>query len=257
AAAAVALPAVLGRTVDLLLAGDPEARRLLLICVALIVVEVALDSAVALLGGVTGARATAWVRRSTVGRLLTSDPRHGARFTPGDLGTRLTVNAADTGAAPVTLATAAASVLPPLGGLVGLFLVDVWTAAAFVAGIPLLALLLRAFARSSSVTVSGYQEVQGGIAGRLVETLAGARTIAAAGTADREQRRVLAPLTELDRRGREMWRVYGSAVARSTVLMPLLATVVLAVGGLRLAAGHLSVGGLLAASRYAVLAGGV
>ncbi|MDK1474912.1 ABC transporter ATP-binding protein [Streptomyces sp. 549] len=257
AAAAVALPAVLGRTLDLLLAGDPQAQRWLLLAAALIGAGAALDATTAWLGGTTGARSTAWVRRRCVGRLLATEPRHGAGFSAGDLGTRLTVNAADTGTAPVTCATGVASLLTPVGGLVGLFLIDVWTAAAFLLGVPLLILLLRAFARGTAATVGAYQEVQGRIAGRLVEALAGARTVAAAGTAARERARILAPLTELDAEGRQTWRLYGRAVARTGVLMPLLATVVLAVGGLRLADGHLTVGALLAASRYAVLAGGV
>lgn len=54
-----------------------------------------------------------------------------------------------------------------------------------------------------------------------------------------------------------MWRIHGAAVARSGVLMPLLTTAVLAVGGIRLASGDMSVGDLLAASRYAALAAGV
>ncbi|HEX5567555.1 MAG TPA: ABC transporter ATP-binding protein, partial [Streptomyces sp.] len=125
------------------------------------------------------------------------------------------------------------------------------------AGVPLLVLLLYVFARSSSHSVSHYQHVQGDIAARLVEALAGARTVAAAGTFERERARVLAPLPELSAQGRRMWRLYGRAVVGSGVLVPLLTTAVLAVGGIRLASGALSVGALLAASRYAALAAGI
>lgn len=133
--------------------------------------------------------------------------------------------------------TASVALVPPLGGLVALFLVDVWTALAFLAGLPLLALLLRAFARDSGASVSRYQEVQLDLAGRLVEALGGARTIAAAGTAEREQARVLARLPELGAEGRRTWRIYGATVARTAALMPLLLYVVLGVGGVRLAEG--------------------
>ncbi|OON80702.1 ABC transporter ATP-binding protein [Streptomyces tsukubensis] len=259
AAAAVAAPAVLGRTVDLLLspqAGRPAGPWLLLSAV-LIGAEVFLDAGVALLGGNTGARSTAWLRRGAYARLLAAEPRHAAAFAPGDLATRLTVNAADTGTAPVTLAGACASLLPPLGGLVGLFLVDAWTAVAFVAGIPVLLLVLRAFTRGSTDATARYQRVQSLIADRLTEAMAGARTITAAGTERREQERVLAPLAGLGVEGRRTWRVYGRAVSHAGMLMPLLTTVVLAVGGVRLAGGHLSPGDLLAASRYATLAAGI
>ncbi|MGA5555222.1 ABC transporter ATP-binding protein [Streptomyces lavendulocolor] len=258
ALAALAEPAVLGRSLDLLLAGSAEAPRWVALCAALIAAEVALDALVALLTGTTNARSTAWLRHRALGRVLAASPHHAAaRFAPGDLATRLTANATEAGTVPATAAGALATVLPPLGGLVALLLIDVWTAAAFLAGAPLLVLLLRAFARTSSGTVSRYQRVQSGMADRLVEALAGARTVAAAGTAAREQRRVLAALPQLAAEGRTMWLVYGRAVARSGVLMPLLVSVVLAVGGVRLAAGAMGVGDLVAASRYAALAAGV
>ncbi|WP_336322372.1 ABC transporter ATP-binding protein [Streptomyces lavendofoliae] len=258
ALAALAEPAVLGRSLDLLLAGSAAAPRWVALCAALIAAEVALDALVALLSGTTNARSTAWLRHRALGRLLAASPhRAAARFAPGDLATRLTANATEAGTVPATAASALATVLPPLGALVALLLIDPWTAAAFLAGVPLLVLLLRAFARTSARTVSRYQQVQSGMADRLVEALTGARTIAAAGTAAREQRRVLAPLPELAAEGRAMWLVYGRAVARSGVLMPLLVSVVLAVGGVRLASGDLGVGDLVAASRYAALAAGV
>ncbi|MER7108772.1 ABC transporter ATP-binding protein [Streptomyces sp. NPDC000229] len=258
ALAALAEPAVLGRSLDLLLAGSADAPRWVALCAALIAAEVVLDALVALLTGATNARSTAWLRHRALGRLLAASPhRAAARFAPGDLATRLTTNATEAGTVPATAAGALATILPPLGALVALLLIDLWTAAAFLAGVPLLVLLLRAFARSTSDTVSRYQRVQSGMADRLVEALSGARTIAAAGTAAREERRILAPLSELAAEGRTMWLVHGRAVARSSVLMPLLVTVVLAVGGARLASGALGVGELVAASRYAALAAGV
>ncbi|MDN3292933.1 ABC transporter ATP-binding protein [Streptomyces ficellus] len=257
ALAALAEPAVLGRSLDLLLARDPGASRWVTLCAALIAAEVVLDALVALLTGTVNARSTAWLRQRALARLLTASPHHAARFAPGDLATRLTANATEAGTVPATAAGAAAALLPPLGALVALLLIDLWTAAAFLAGAPLLVLLLRSFARTSSGTVSRYQRAQSAMADRLVEALAGARTIAAAGTVVREQRRVLATLPELAAEGRTMWLVYGRAVARSGVLMPLLVCVVLAVGGARLASGALDVGDLVAASRYASLAAGI
>ncbi|WP_435855974.1 ABC transporter ATP-binding protein [Streptomyces physcomitrii] len=256
AAAAVALPAVLGRTLDLLLAGRAGGTQLLL-CAALLVTETALDAAVALLGGLTGARSTAWLRGRATTALLAGEPRRAAAFPAGDLATRLTANAADAGTAPVTAATATAALLPPLGGLAGLLLLDAWTAAAFLAGLPLLVLLLRAFARASADGTLRYQQAQSRLAGRLTEVLSGARTVAAAGTGARERARVLAPLAEMSEQGHRVWRVHGRAAARAQILMPLLMVLVLAVGGIRLSAGELTVGELLAVSRYAALAAGI
>ncbi|MFG2894379.1 ABC transporter ATP-binding protein [Streptomyces sp. NPDC048248] len=258
AAAAVALPAVLGHTLDLALEHAAGLPRAIALCAVLLAAEVLLDTLVAWTSGVTTARGTAWLRRRGVDHLLALAPHRAAdRFSPGDLVTRLTGNAAEAGSAPTTAATGLAAVLTPVGGLLALALTDLWLAAVFLAGVPLLARLLRVFARGSSDSVSRYQRVQADIAGRLVETLGGARTVAAAGTADRERARVLAPLPELGTQGRHMWQVYGRAVVSSGILVPLLTTAVLAVGGVRLAHGGLSVGELLAASRYAVLAAGL
>ncbi|MFG2988218.1 ATP-binding cassette domain-containing protein [Streptomyces sp. NPDC048257] len=257
AGAALAEPAVLGHTLDLLLRQDPAGARWTAWCAAVIAAEVLLDAATARLTGGVDARSTAWLRRLGLGRLLRTAPHHAARHSPGELSARLTAQATAAGAVPAAVVSAAVALLPPLGGLVALILVDVWTALAFLAGLPLLALLLRAFARESGASVSRYQEVQLAMAGRLVEALAGARTIAAAGTAEREQARVLARLPELGTEGRRTWRIYGATMARTGALMPLLLYVVLGVGGVRLADGALGVGGLLAAVRYAGLAAGV
>ncbi|MFE7774036.1 ATP-binding cassette domain-containing protein [Streptomyces sp. NPDC057445] len=257
AAAAIALPALLGRTLDLVLAGDGNAGAWAAICAALIAADMLCDAASALLTGTVTARSAAWLRRRALRHVLAAGPRGAAGFTSGDLVTRLTGNVNEAAVAPATAAAAVPALVLPAGGLVALALIDVWTAAVFVVGAPVLVLLLRAFTRDTSAGVAHYQRVQGDIAARLVEALGGARTVAAAGTEERERARVLAPLPELAVRGRQVWRVYGRAVARGAVLLPLLETAVLAVGGLRLAAGELTVGELLAVLRYAALAAGL
>ncbi|WP_159945725.1 MULTISPECIES: ABC transporter ATP-binding protein [unclassified Nocardiopsis] len=257
AAASIALPAVLGRTLDLLLEGHPDAGRALAVAVALTAADVVLDAAVALLSGTVGARSTAWLRRRAIRRLLAAAPHGVSRFSPGDVATRLSAHATEAGAAPAGAAQIVAAVLAPAGALVALFVIDVWTGLAFVLGLPLLLLVLRSFARHSSDSVFRYQRVQALIATRLTDALGGARAIAAAGTVEEERARVLLPLGELGNEGRRMWSVHGSATARSGVLMPLLITAVLAVGGLGLADGRISVGDLLAVSRYAALAAGL
>ncbi|MGA5128900.1 ABC transporter ATP-binding protein [Streptomyces olivoreticuli] len=254
---ALALPATLGHTLDLLLARRPDASGWVLLCTALICVPAALDALDGLLAGTTAARSAARLRHRLLRHVLAAGPRATDRFAPGDLVTRLVGNAADAGTAPGTLAAAASSVVAPLGGIVALGLIDPWLAVAFLAGAPLLALLLRALARASSDCVTQYQRLQGDIAGRLMEAVGGARTIAAAGTAGRERDRILEPLPALSGQGHRMWRVQGRAAAQAVTVVPLLQIAVLAVAGLRLNQGLLSVGDLLAASRYAVLATGV
>lgn len=256
AAAAVAQPLVLGHTLDLLLR-DGDAGRWLLLSAGLLLGELLLDSATALFTGGCNAAWTAAVRTRALRGLLRTAPEHARPHPPGDVGTRLTLNAADAGGAPAARAALAAALITPLGALVALALVDVWVALCVLTGLPALALLLRSFARDTGITVAAYQRTQSVIVSRLLEALEGADTIGAAGTGARERARILAPLAELADQGRHMWALHGRALGRSGVLVPLLTLVATAVGGLRLAAGELSVGDLLAVGRYAQLTAGV
>ncbi|GAA2604514.1 ABC transporter ATP-binding protein [Streptomyces lienomycini] len=256
AVAAVAQPFVLGRTLDLLLR-DGDAGRWLPLSAALLLGELLLDSLTSLFTGGCNAVWTASVRSRALRGLLRTTPDHVRAHPPGDVGTRLTLNAADAGGAPAARAALAASLITPLGALVALVFVDLWVAACVLAGLPALALVLRAFARDTGSSVAAYQRTQSLIASRLLEALEGTATIGAAGTADRERARILAPLADLAAQGRHMWTLHGRALGRSGVLVPLLMLAATAVGGLRLAAGDLSVGDLLAVGRYAQLTAGV
>ncbi|WP_411293634.1 ABC transporter transmembrane domain-containing protein [Streptomyces kunmingensis] len=260
------LPYVLGRTVDALLAahsaggGDPaggDAAHWLVLCAALLGGLTLLDCCESVLTGATSARTTAWLRRRLVRHVLAVGPGATARFPAGDLVARLVGGTAQAGPAPATVAALAATLVLPVGAIAALALTDLWLAAAFLAGAPALALLLRAFARASSDCVAAYLRAQGSIATRLTEAIGGARTIAAARTADREAARVLEPLPELSHQGLRLWRVQGRASAGAVALAPLLQIAVIATAGLLLLHHRLSVGELLAASRYAVLATGV
>ncbi|RKN42468.1 ABC transporter transmembrane domain-containing protein [Streptomyces hoynatensis] len=257
--AALLFPLALGRTLDALLSGAPaaETRAWSLRCAGLAGAQTLLSAAASLLAGTTGARATAWLRRGLLRHLLALGPDAAARFPGGDLITRATGNAVHAGALPAALGEALAAPAAPLGATVALALLDWRLAAAFLAGLPALAWLLRSFTRSVTGNVAAYQELQAGLAARLVEALGGARTIAAAGTSRRERDRVLAPLPALAAQGRRMWRINARAAGQAAVLSPGLQLAVLAAGGLLLAEGSLSVGEWVATTRYAALAAGI
>ncbi|MFJ4711986.1 ABC transporter ATP-binding protein [Streptomyces sp. NPDC088785] len=257
------LPYVLGRALDALLrahatgATGGDAGHWLLICAALVAGVTLLDCCEDVLTGTTSARTTAWLRHRLVRHVLDTGPRATTRFPAGDLVARLIGGTAQAGPAPATVAALVATLLTPLGAIVALGLIDPRLALVFLLGAPALTLLLRSFARASSDCVSGYLSAQGDLATRLTEAIGGARTIAAARTADRETARVLGPLPELSRQGLRMWRVQGRASAGAVTLAPLLQIAVVAAAGLLVLHHGLSVGELLAASRYAVLATGV
>ncbi len=257
ALAALALPAALGHTVDGLVGGGPVPWAGLLLCAALTLAETGFDAGAAVLTTSTGARLTAHLRTRTTARVLAAEPRRALAVPTGDLTARLTARTADAATAPVTAAGAVAGVLLPLGAIVGLFVIDPWTAAAFLLGAPLLVALLHTFTRRTADAGADYQRAQSVIAHRLTEALDGADTIRAARTGAREYRRIIEPLSTLADHGRRTWTVYGRAAGQSALLLPLLMLLVLAVGGLRLHTGAIGVGDLVAASRYAALAVGI
>ena len=117
--------------------------------------------------------------------------------------------------------------------------------------------MLRLFTVRTAEVVTAYLTIQGRLAARLSESIAGARTIAAAGTVERERHRVLEPLPDLHEQGMRSWRVLASSAAQGAVVGPLVLVAVLGAGGLELAAGRITPGELFAASQYAALGAGL
>ena len=252
----LALPAALGGAVDAIITGGDSGRWLALVA-GLITLSIGSDLVGIYAGTWAVADTAAWLRDRLVRHVFAIGPQQAGRFGTGDLVSRLsshTVLAARAGTSAVSLV---ASVLPPVGCLVLLAIIDVWVALAFLAGVGLVSLVLRAFTRRTAQVATGYQRAQGQLAARLAESLTGARTIAAAGTAGLERRRVLEPLPELRTHGSQLWRVLSRTSAQAGVVAPAVLVAVLAVGGLALLDGRISPGELFAASRYAVLGAGL
>ncbi len=252
AAAELALPTVLGGTLDDLI-GDGAVSRSLVLLILLVVV-LSLGEALEDLGtGTATARSTAWFRHTGLAHLLSVSSRTAQRFSPGDLVSRLVGNTAEAGSVAPDVIRGAAALIPAVGATIALALIDPWLCVTFLIGAPVLTALLWAFARDASEIAEGYLTVQGTIAGRLVQALSGARTIAAAGTVERETERVLGPLAALHDYGMRMWRAQTRITSQDLLLLSGLEIAVLAVAGLQLSRGLISPGELLAASQYVAL----
>ena len=223
----------------------------------MIVVIVACGALGPFAAGMSTAAATAWLRLRLAGHAFACGLGLQERFPAGDLVSRMIGGAAVAGSAPASGIQAVATVITPAGSIIALALIDPWLAVAFVAGLPVLAIVLRAFVRDASEITVNYQRAQGAITARLLDALAGARTIAAAGTRDQEAARVLVPLADVRLHGQAFWRIQARIAAQGSVIVPLLQVVVLGVAGFELAAHRISPGELLAASQYAVLGAGV
>jgi ATP-binding cassette subfamily B protein len=277
-AAGLLLPFVVGHVVD---AAIQETGYVgwLAACAALVALIVVAEAISTLAGGSAVASATARVRELlathvlTVGNRLT--PRPGPRavpgrgsavptrppaeaaFSTGDTVSRILGSAADAGGGPASMLTSVIAATAPVGGLVALGLIDPWLVAAFAVVFPVLAVTLRRLARDSSQVSTDYGRVQGAIAARLLDALAGARTIAAAGTQDLERQRILAPLAELREHGYASWRVMARAATQGGTITPALQLIVVAVAGLELARHRITPGELVAAIQYAAMAAGI
>jgi ATP-binding cassette subfamily B protein len=252
----LALPAVLGRAVDALVYGGDSTFWIVLAGV-LIGVGVVFDLVDAYAGTACVAGTTAWLRDRLVRHVLAVGPAGGRRFETGDLVSRVSSNSVEAAQAGPAVVTMIAAVLPPIGSLVLLAYIDIWLAVALLGGLVLVAGVLRTFALRSTEVITSYQRTQGGIAARLAESLAGARTIASAGTVEKEERRVLEALPELHEYGVGTWRMLARSSAQATLVGPLVLVAVLATGGIALAHGRISAGDLFAASQYAVIGAGL
>ncbi|WP_107417768.1 ABC transporter ATP-binding protein [Streptomyces sp. CB03238] len=250
------LPTLMGRTLDAVLSGGDTALWLSL-SVAAICLLMVCDIVDDLAGKLAEARSVAWLRHTLLRNVLGLGPRATRRFTAGDLVSRLVGNTARTGQVASTLVWAVMDLVPPLGAIVALALIDPWLCLTFLVGLPIVLSLVRTFIRDASDINERYFDAQGRVAARLVDALAGIRTIAAAGTLDREERRVLGPLPELRRHGSGMWRALARVSSREALAIPLLEVAVLAVAGLELARGRITPGQVLAAGEYVALATGI
>ncbi len=250
---ALALPVVLGRAVDSIVSGGSPVWFWL--ATGLVVLGIAADLVDAYASTACVAGTTAWLRDRLVRHVLSVGPRHG--FETGDLVSRVSGNAAEAGNAGPAVVTVWTAVLPPVGSLVLLAALDIWLAVAFLGGVALVGVVLRLFTLRTAALVTAYFSVQGRLAARLSESLTGVRTIAAAGTVAREERRVLELLPPLHEEGMRTWRVLSSSASQGAVVGPLVLVAVLCTGGWELAAGRLTPGELFAAGQYAMLGAGL
>jgi ATP-binding cassette subfamily B protein len=257
--AALLLPAVLGGAIDAVLAGRSGAAGPAGPLVAL-GLTLAAGAAAAVLAVVAGAaaaaRGTAWLQHRVVRHVLAAGVGR-RRFADGDLTSRLVGNTVEAGGAAQVVLGTGTSLVMSVGGVVGLARIDGRLTVAFLAALPVVAGLSRVLLRRLSDLYVDYDSTVARVAARLTDALAGARTIRAAGTADREVARVLAPLPELDRAGRAQWALQRRASWQVGLLSPLVRITVLATAGFELAGGRISAGEFVAAGSYAALAGGL
>ncbi|WP_067803508.1 ABC transporter ATP-binding protein [Actinomadura formosensis] len=252
-AGTLAAPVLLARAIDAARAQQGVGTAAAWLGLVLVAAAAA-DTGEDVLGSYCGSEITAWLRHRLLGRVLALGPDGQRRFPTGDVLSRLTESASGPAAFPVLLLSAAATLATTAGALIGLALIDPWLAAAFAAGVPPLLVALRVFVVRATEPFARYQASQAAIATRLLDARQGIRTIRASGTAAAEAARILAPLPELRRAGRETWAAQGRVSLRLALLAPLTQVLVIGVAGVRLATGDISTGQLVAGVSYAAMA---
>lgn len=252
-AVSLALPAALAAAVNSVLSGGASSTACAYLAF-LLVAEAFVEITTRIAGITSVTSATSLLRLRVIDRLLLSDVGGAAALGTGELTNRLVTNTATVGYVPVTLVSAAAGAVTSAGGAVALFTIDWRVGLAFLTGVPVAVVVTRVLVARISSLYGDYQRAQGRLAARLTETLAGIRTVRAAGTASREITRVLEPLPELGAAGRALWRAQAHSVWHITLLLPLMELLVLAVAGLGIAQGRLEPGALLETAGYTVLA---
>lgn len=252
--AGLLLPDALAAAVDAVIAGRPslpEVSWLLILGVT--------EIAVGVLGGIFSARmtssATAWLRRKLADRYLALGIR--SAFGGGDAISRLTGDCTGAGLVASIVVQLGSATLISGGAVVLLALMDWRLALVFLGSIPFALMLARSHLKNTADDVLAYQQVSGELAERMVDAVAGLRTIAASGTADREAERVLRPLPKLNLAGRGMWRTQARMVWRSELLLPAVELAVLAAAGFGVLEGRLTVGQVLASLGYVALGMGL
>ncbi|WP_344446781.1 ABC transporter ATP-binding protein, partial [Kitasatospora nipponensis] len=203
------------------------------------------------------AGSTAALSRRLIGRTLALGVGATRRHPVGDLVARLASSAPEAALAPSAVVHACADLLCSGGALVALALIDPRLAALLLLGAPLGLLAVRLFVRRVAAGAAAYQRAQAALAGRLLDALGGLRTIRAGQTRSAEVARVLGPLPELHRAGRELWQSQRQVQWHTALLAPLLQITVLTVAGFGVAAGRTTPGDLLATLSYSTLALGL
>ncbi len=249
------LPAALAAAVDAAINSRPTTALSLpvILLASVLFAQVAASVLEQVVNASGVARTTAWLRIRVASGLFARGLAGQRQVPAGDATARLTGVSAAAGQLPAMLIGLATSALITVVALVSLALIDWWLLVALLLATPVIYLLLRVFTRQVFDVSSDYQEAQAGIAGRMVDALAGRRTSRTAGTGEREVDRVLAILPALRAAGVACWALQRKSAWSFSLLVPVVQVVVLSVAGWGVTQGRLSAAELVAVLGYVTL----
>jgi ATP-binding cassette, subfamily B, bacterial len=251
--AALLQPGAIGGVVDAISRGAPAGRSLAWLAAVV---------AMAIISGVIGtfvtgtyvAKSVLFLRRRFINHVISLGPSARAKFSGGDLTSRLTLDTTTPATILPTAVTVAVSVAVAIGALVALSLIDWRLTVTFLVAVPVVMVVVRRFVVDAGNLTGHYRKLQSEIATRLLDAHAGMRTIQVSGTQAREVARVTAPLAKLTKVGRGLWSSQRRVSWQTALLLSTVEVLVLAVAGLGVSDGRLQPGQLVAAAGYVALA---
>jgi ATP-binding cassette, subfamily B, bacterial len=255
-AATILLPAVLARAVNEVIRGGGVTVTVLPLALLLAVAALG-DILVGVAQGACTATSTAALRHAGLRHTLRLGFLAQRRFPAGDLTSRLVASTADRASILPAAVNVACGVAVSCGGIVALGLIGWPLAVTFLVTAVPAAVTVNALMRISTDLFTVYRQIQGTIASRLADALAGVRTIRAAGTTRQETGRILAPLSELSRTGYATWAAQRRSAWQAMLVAALAEVAVLSVAGIEVAVGKVSPGGFVAAAGYVTIALGL
>lgn len=172
-------------------------------------------------------------------------------FDDGDLQNRIRSEATYLPRYPETLLRIGTGILTCTGSLAALFYVHWVFIAVALGGIGGVIVLMRRLMGALTAGQTGIDELNSRMVNAYTGALAGRRTIRAAGTLEREVERITVPLPGLADKTREIMENAGRGGVMVTSANHVVLTVTAVAGVWLLASGGLTVGGLMAAIRYA------
>lgn len=250
--AGLAVPGLLAAAVDAAVHGRTDTATKWLACV--LVLSAVGETASALAGATVRARVTVWLRARVLGSVLAGGVPGTVGRSVGDLAGRLTTGTALMAGLPASVLSVSLGLATSIGAVVALAVIDWRLAVAWCLMAPVAILTARAFLRGSTDAFQRYQEAQGRLAGRLLNTLAGIRTVRASGNWRQEVGRITAVVPELSRHGHAAWTIQRAMMWRMGLVAPAVEIAVLAVAGHGVLTGRDTPGDLVAAVGYTALA---
>lgn len=249
-AATLAVPRLVGASVDQLHRESTATGALTRLALILTTVVIATTAEVLCAGQYT-IRVTSRLRQRAIESVTDRDAP--GLPGPGDVATRLLVDAQHPAAALNITISLTASAVTLVAALLSIAVIDWWVFAGLMLGLVALLGVLRRFMADTTATLQEYRAGQAAVADLALDAQRGAATIQAHGTWRTECTRVLRPMARMHAAGRELWSLQATLAWRAGIFVPATLLITLSIGALSFHGGRIGIGELTVLVGYTAL----